>query len=110
MPVSHVGKCSGRNRLAEAKEVLLNRRYGENQMFLLSLATHQDHKRHGSRTMICRWGMAKPREMGLAVTLFASDMGKMLYDKLGFKQVGVSGLQVDGEEEELSIPAMVVGL
>lgn len=54
--------------------------------------------------------MAKPREMGLAVTLFASDMGKMLYDKLGFKQVGVSGLQVDGEEEELSIPAMVVGL
>ncbi len=58
---------------------------------------------------LCRWGLDKAREEGLAVTLFASGMGKVLYEKLGFKQVGVAHVQVDGEEEEINIPAMVAG-
>ena len=59
--------------------------------------------------MLCRWGMAKAREEGSTVTLFASVIGKMLYEKLGFKQVGMAHVQVDGEEEGLDIPAMVAG-
>ncbi|KAF6220771.1 hypothetical protein HO133_002451 [Letharia lupina] len=95
--------------LGEAKEILLDRIYGENQLFLLSLATHPDHHRRGAGTMLCRWGMAKAREEGSTVTLFASVIGKMLYEKLGFKQVGMAHVQVDGEEEGLDIPAMVAG-
>ena len=51
--------------------------------------------------------MNKAREEGLAVTLFATGIGKMLYEKLGFEQLGVVHVEVDGEEEDLNIPAMV---
>ncbi len=98
-----------RERLGEAKEVLLNQKYGGKQLFLLSLATHPEYHRRGAGTMLCRWGLDKAREEGLAVALFATGMGKVLYEKLGFKQVGVAHVQVDGEEDEINIPAMVAG-
>ena len=34
-------------------------------------------------------------------------MGKILYDKLGFEQVGAVRVKVEGEEVVLDIPAMV---
>lgn len=96
-----------RERLEEAKDVFFDRRYGEKQLFLLSFATHPEYHRRRARTMLCRWEIDRAREEGLAVTLFASGMGNMLYEKLGFKQVGVAHAQVDGEEEEIYISAMV---
>ena len=42
------------------------------------------------------------------MTLFSSPMGKMLYAKLGFRDVGSFKTQVEGEAELLETPAMVL--
>ena len=42
----------------------------------------------------------------LAVTLFATSMGRKLYGKLGFRDLGVVGIQVEGESGPVCLGAM----
>lgn len=82
--------------------------YGEKQLYLGQLSTHPDYRRHGAGAALCRWGMEKAKADGMAVTLFASPMGKAVYSKLGFKDVGSFRTQVEGETEYLDTPGMVL--
>jgi hypothetical protein len=65
--------------------------------------------RRGAGTALCDWGIKKAVSDKLAaVTLFSSPMGKPLYTKLGFREVGIVHIQVDGEEEYIDFPGMTL--
>ncbi len=89
------------------KRDLLDAVYRDDQFFLMVLDTHPEYQRRGAGTILCEWGMARAREQGKVVTLFASTMGAPLYGKLGFRTLGVVKVQVEGEEEKLELPAMM---
>jgi hypothetical protein len=85
--------------------------YGEKQWSLMTLATHPNYERGGVGTAICCWGIQKVILSKLeAVTLFASPLAKPLYTKLGFKEVGIVHIQVDGEEKFIELPGMTLEL
>jgi hypothetical protein len=50
--------------------------------------------------------MEKARKAGVAIPMFASPMGKLLYMSLGFSQIGSFKVQVDGEEEFCIVHAL----
>lgn len=62
--------------LGVAKGALLDSKYGENELFSLSLATHPEPPRRGAGTILCKGGMAKAGEEGLAVTLLQAGWRK----------------------------------
>ena len=80
--------------------------YGEDRMQLRLLVTHPDYQRRGAGGNLVRWGIEKAKEDNLAVTLFASPIGGYLYRKLGFRDLSVIKIQVDGESESISIGVM----
>lgn len=92
--------------LMEAKQTYFDGVYGDSQIHLRIRGTHPDYQRRGAATQHCQWGMTLARERNLAVTLFSSPMGQLVYTHLGFKLVGTVIVQVEGEEEKLSIGAM----
>lgn len=94
-------ECSQRAR----KELFVSR-YGEKMLSLRQLATLPAYWRMGAATMLCKWGMEKARKADVAVPIFASPMGKLLYESLGFRQVGTWKAQVEGEDEALVIHAL----
>jgi predicted GNAT family acetyltransferase len=71
------------------------------------LVTHPDFRRRGAGSMICSWGEKVASKKGWTLTLFASPIGKFLYEHLGYKHVGSEQVQVDGEDEVISIDSMV---
>ena len=84
-------------------------KYGaDKHMYLSLLNTHPTYQGHGAGKALCQWGLEKAKREGWRVTLFASPMGKRLYAKLGFRDVGSFKTQVEGETEWLDIPAMVL--
>ncbi|KAF5663904.1 gnat family protein [Fusarium circinatum] len=62
--------------------------FGERQLSLRQMATHPDY-----------WKRAIP--------MFAGNMGKLLYAKFGFKELGRVKIQVPGESEAIYEIAMV---
>ncbi|PMD45735.1 hypothetical protein L207DRAFT_420211 [Hyaloscypha variabilis F] len=100
-----------RKTISKAKEEWFDNRFGESQMCLTTLATHPEYMRRGAGSALCEWGIRKAVAENLkAVTLFSSPMGKRLYTKLGFRQVGLVHTQVEGEEEFLEFPGMILEL
>jgi hypothetical protein len=88
-----------------------DKKYGEKQWSLVTLATRPDYERGGVGTALCCWGIQKAISSKLeAVTLFASPLAKPLYTKLGFIEVGTVHIQVEGEEEFLEFPGMTLEL
>ena len=96
-----------RNSIGKAKQEYLDSRYGNEQLFLLSLATHPDYQRRGAAAKLCAWGVKEAEKRAVNMTLFSSPMGRSLYLKLGFKQVGMVHTQVEGDDAFLDFPAMV---
>ena len=80
--------------------------YGENRMQLRLLVTHPDYQRRGAGAKLLKWGIEKAKEDNLAVTLFASPIGGYLYRKMGFRDLSVIKIQVDGESEFISTGVM----
>ncbi|MCJ1387862.1 hypothetical protein MMC18_000705 [Xylographa bjoerkii] len=91
-----------------AKGKLFDKKYGEKQLYLGMLACHPDYQKRGAGNALCQWGLATAKAEDLTITLFASPAGIRLYTKLGFKLVGSFRTQVDGEDEYLDSPAMVL--
>ncbi len=89
------------------KRELFDAAYGDAQFFHLILDTHPGYRRRGAGTMLCEWGIARAKEQGKVVMLFATAMGAPLYGKLGFRTLGLVKVQVEGEEENLELKAMV---
>jgi hypothetical protein len=95
----------------EAKRDWFDNKYGENKWSLTTLATHRDYTKGGVGKALCCWGIQRAISNNLkAVTLFASPLGKLLYTKLGFKEVGTVHIQVEGEEEFVKFPGMTLEL
>ena len=91
---------------AKARKELFVSRYGERQLSLRQMATLPAYWRRGAATKLCNWGKDEARKAGVAVPMFASPMGRMVYAKLGFKEVGQWTAQVEGEEESVTLHAM----
>ncbi|XXG99224.1 hypothetical protein Hte_005561 [Hypoxylon texense] len=80
--------------------------YGERQISLRQLATLPRYWGRGAGTALLHWGMARSREQGVPITLFAGSMGRSLYEKHGFRELGQAVVQVDGEDERIVESAM----
>ena len=68
---------------------------------LMILATHPDYQRQGAGGNLTMYGIDRAKEERLAATLFASPMGRQIYGKMGFRDLGVVKIQVDGESESV---------
>lgn len=77
-------------------------------MFLKILLCHAEYRRRGAGQALTRWGIRRARRDGVETVLFSSPMGLLLYQKLGFQQVGKVTVQVQGEEGFLDIPALAL--
>lgn len=91
-----------------SKRDLFDARYVRGHMFLKILLCHPEYQRRGAGRALTMWGIDEARRMGLNTTVFASPMGFELYKKLGFREIGRFRVQLDGEEDYLEIPALVL--
>lgn len=91
-----------------AKKEWFDAKYGKRRLYLGMLACHPDYQRRGAGEMLCRWGLDKAKAEGLPLALLASPMGSRLYKRLGFQHVGSFRIQVEGEEEYVDMPGMVL--
>ena len=92
--------------LMKAKQTYFDE-YGDSRIHLRILGTHPDYQRRGAATRHCQWSMTLAKERNMAVTLFSSPVGQQVYTHLGFKLLGTVIVQVEGEEEKVSIGAML---
>lgn len=100
-----------RTQCTTSKREFFDRPYssrGVGHMFLKILLCHPDYQRRGAGCALTRWGIEQAARHGLDTTVFASPMGLALYKKLGFEEVGRFRVQVDGDDEYLEIPALVL--
>ena len=81
--------------------------YGDSQVQLYHLATHPDYQRHGAGTRLLNWGLELAMREKKPITLFGSPMSTKLYAELGFRVLDYVTVQVDGEEEKVSLCVMV---
>lgn len=75
---------------------MLDSRFGAEQAHLQALGTHPSYLRRGLARRLCRWGMDQAARDGVVVTLLASPMGRGVYPRLGFDELGTITAQVDG--------------
>jgi ribosomal protein S18 acetylase RimI-like enzyme len=98
-----------REEISKAKEDWFDKKFGNSQLYLTTLATHPDYMGRGAGTALCNWGIKKAiNEKLAAVTLFSSPMGERLYTKLGFRQVAIVHTQVTGEKDCIDFPGMIL--
>jgi predicted acetyltransferase len=98
-----------RETISKAEEDYFDKKFGNSQLYLTTLATYPHYMRRGAGAGLFDWGIKKAVSDKLAaVTLFSSPMGIPLYTKLGFHQVGIVHTQVDGEEEFIEFPGMTL--
>ena len=91
--------------MAFRQEVFVGR-YGDRQMSLRQMATHPDYWRRGAGHLVVDWGVKKAIEAGIAIVMFASPMGKKLYEKFGFHELGTVYVHSLGDEESLNVSGM----
>jgi len=96
-----------REALAKCKEAWFTSKFGTQQLTLMMLGTRPDYERRGAGTMLTKWGLARAKDEKIPVTLFSSPMAEKLYATLGFREVGVVHVQVEGEPEFMEFPGMV---
>ena len=91
--------------MAFRQEVFVGR-YGDRQMSLRQMATHPDYWRRGAGHLVVGWGVNKAIKAGVAVVMFASPMGKKLYETFGFRELGIVYVQSLGDKESLNVSGM----
>ncbi|OCL07415.1 hypothetical protein AOQ84DRAFT_295130 [Glonium stellatum] len=92
--------------LASSRRVLFDRYYGTRHFQLQILATHPEHQRRGAGSSLCRWGMQLAKERNMAISVFASPMGKQLYRHLGFHSLASVTIKVQEEDDYVILEAM----
>lgn len=81
--------------------------YGSKKLHLRVLGTHPDYQRHGAGTQHCKWGVKLAQEHKVPITLFAGPLGQGLYSHIGFTLLANLTIQVEGEEEKMSMGVMI---
>ena len=96
----------------EASKRLFDDVYGaDNLLELVYLFTHPDYMRHGFGSALVKWGMNLAKEQHLpAIPVSASEMGMLLYARLGFKHLEQMVLRAPGDTEPLTLDFMVLEL
>ncbi|KAF3763536.1 hypothetical protein M406DRAFT_357110 [Cryphonectria parasitica EP155] len=90
-------------RMSETYSKYFNK-YGSKQLRLEWLIVHPDFRYRGAGTILCNWGKEEAiKRGGWTLTVTASPMGKCLYNKLGYQDLGVVVAQVDKEVERVGI-------
>jgi len=92
--------------LASSKRHLFDKYYGTRHFQLQILATHPDHQRRGAGSALCNWGMQVAKELNVAISVFASPMGKQLYRHLGFNSLASITIKVQEEDDFVTLEAM----
>ena len=95
--------------LGEARKFYLLDEYG-GYLHLQHLGTHPKYQRQGAGSALSRWGMELAKRYKLKIGLFASPMGKSLYDYLGFTELATIVVRSGCEKESIKVTAMVWGL
>lgn len=54
----------------------------------MHMVTRESQRGRGAATMLIRWGIEQAEKDGVPAYLEAGVMGKQIYEKLGFRQVG----------------------
>lgn len=93
--------------MAKAKKSIFDDFYGQRHFHLQVLATHPEWQRRGAGTSLCNWGIQLAEMTGMAISLFASPMGRKLYRHLGFQDVVEVEVSVEGEHESVTALAMI---
>ncbi|KAJ2995557.1 hypothetical protein NUW58_g1239 [Xylaria curta] len=83
----------------KARKDIFVTKFGERQLSLRQMATLPDYWRRGAASALLKWGMERARKEGVAVSMFAGNMGKPLYLKYGFKELGKVKIQAPNETE-----------
>lgn len=97
-----------REAIDAVKAEMFDNRYGEKQLYLGMLACHPDYQGRGAGKILCIWGLSKAKAEDLVLTLFAAPTGRRLYRRLGFRDAGTFHTQVQGEDEYLDTPGMIL--
>lgn len=79
----------------------------ENPILLSWLCTLPNFRRRGAGVLLCKWGLDLAKMEGCAAAVMASEMGKPLYESVGFEVKGKFVVRIDGEDEKLEKWAMV---
>jgi ribosomal protein S18 acetylase RimI-like enzyme len=90
-----------RSDMNRAKKEILEKRYGDKELYLGLLACHPDYQGRGAGRELLRWGLEKADEEGLDVTLMTALNGPAspFYKRFGFVEVESFRTQLEGEEE-----------
>ncbi|KAJ9133961.1 hypothetical protein NKR23_g10392 [Pleurostoma richardsiae] len=81
--------------------------FGTEQLHLQGLGTHPDFQRRGLAASLCRWGMDRAAEDGVALTVMAAPLARGVYPRMGFRELEQVLVQVPGEEERTFLYPMV---
>ncbi|KAK7420139.1 hypothetical protein QQZ08_010553 [Neonectria magnoliae] len=90
----------------KARKEMFITKFGEKQLSLRQMATLPGYRRRGAASTLLKWGMDRARKEGIALSMFAGNMGKLLYIKFGFKELGRVKIQVPGNDEVIYEIAM----
>ncbi len=72
------------------------------------LVTHPDFRRQGAGSKLLELGIQMAQTKKIGIALFLSPIGLLLYGKSGLEEVGLVHVQVEGENEYVELPAMVL--
>jgi GNAT superfamily N-acetyltransferase len=81
--------------------------WGEKRMELADMACDPEYQRRCAGTALVQWVLDKATKEGLPVMLTASPLGRLLYKKLGFRDLEYIECGVEGEEEKVGTWVMV---
>lgn len=66
----------------------------ERTLDLKLLSTHSDHQRRGAGALLLKWGSEQADRIGADCYLEATTTGRPLYEKFGYRQVGMFNLDM----------------
>lgn len=72
---------------AKSKAEVFDSVFGPRQLHLQILATHPNYQRRGAGRALCEWGIRLAERVSVPITVFASPMGSILYQRTGFMPV-----------------------
>ncbi len=93
--------------MSKSKKSLFDHRYGSKHFHLQILATHPSYQRRGAGASLCSWGIKLAERRAMTITVFASPMGELLYEHLGFRSVALVTVKADDDDESVTLAAMV---
>jgi hypothetical protein len=85
---------------AQSKAEVFDSVFGSWHIHLQILATHPKYQRRGAGRALCEWGVRLAERTATPITVFASPMGSLLYQRTGFMQVEDVRVQAAEDDHE----------